>query len=503
MEKRFRLDKRHFSVLYQGHSTSALINGSYYFGYINDKGGLVVLNEERKWSKYGVKNFKQYPGVLTTVVHVYGSLAIKGSDVTTCTDSGLINLKTPSIGSTSKEIADMLGMDASVVESILSGSFPSSSSTITGSFYAGGGGGIIGASTTPSKATVMPHTFSNATYVADTIAPVVKKESVKMTTYPKKNTLSHFLNEQGVSDTLIKKIQEFRNENKLDSGEASLLERINKPNSWYVGKEWSLAISAILAGKNILLEGDKATGKNVFAECLAYLFGRPIWDISCHTNTNAESLIGGETFRDGQVEFRPGSVYNVAKFGGFGVLDEINMAKADALAVLHSITDRRRVLDVPGYQRLNLNQATRFIGTMNSGYAGTRELNEALVSRFVVIHVTSMPKASLLKHLQAMYPSANASTLGYFAQLFCDLQAKAKSSEISTKSVDLRGIQDAIEIVEVGNVSPYEAVEVCIINKAFDEYEKTLVRDVVNTLIPKSWTSLDLFSLPGSISVTF
>lgn len=49
------------------------------------------------------------------------------------------------------------------------------------------------------------------------------------------------------------------------------------------------------------------------------------------------------------------------------------------------------MIDVPGYERIELHPATRFIGTMNYGYAGTRELNEALVSRFLVI---DMPELS-------------------------------------------------------------------------------------------------------------
>ncbi len=47
--------------------------------------------------------------------------------------------------------------------------------------------------------------------------------------------------------------------------------------------------------------------------------------------------------------------------------------------MLHAALDFRRVLDVPGYCPVPLDDAARFIGTMNYGYAGTRELNEALV----------------------------------------------------------------------------------------------------------------------------
>ena len=58
-------------------------------------------------------------------------------------------------------------------------------------------------------------------------------------------------------------------------------------------------------------------------------------------------------------------MYTAAKTGGFAVLDEINMAKSEAMAVLHATLDFRRTIDVPGYDRLSLHPATRFIATMN------------------------------------------------------------------------------------------------------------------------------------------
>ena len=162
------------------------------------------------------------------------------------------------------------------------------------------------------------------------------------------------------------------------------------------------ALAALLCGENLLLAGGKATGKNVLAENLAAAFGRPAWDISFHVNMDAASLIGMDTFEGGAVKFRPGPVYRCAQCGGFGVLDEINMAKNEALAVLHAVLDFRRAIDVPGYERIPLAEETRFIATMNYGYAGTRELNEALTSRFVVIQMPTITQDDLEKLLRTL-----------------------------------------------------------------------------------------------------
>jgi len=76
----------------------------------------------------------------------------------------------------------------------------------------------------------------------------------------------------------------------------------------------------VLCGENLLLAGPKATGKNVLAENLAALFGRPVWDISMHINVDAASLIGTDTLKGGEVCFREGPVCQCARLGGFGAL---------------------------------------------------------------------------------------------------------------------------------------------------------------------------------------
>ena len=177
-----------------------------------------------------------------------------------------------------------------------------------------------------------------------------------------------------------------------------------------------------------------------FAENLAAAFERPKWDISFHVNMDAASLIGMDTFRNGEVTFRPGPVYSAAKSGGFAILDEINMAKSEAMAVLHATLDFRRTIDVPGYDRIDLHPATRFIATMNYGYSGTKELNEALVSRFAVIKMPMISKDNLIKLIQDKFETISEQAAEEFANVFLDLQKKCENSEISSKALDIRGL---------------------------------------------------------------
>ncbi len=298
------------------------------------------------------------------------------------------------------------------------------------------------------------------------------------------------LEEQGVDRYLLEAVREFRERFPV---EGELARRVTRPVLPYYGKEtFEMAAAALLQGENILLTGSKATGKNVLAENLSYVFGRPSYNISFHVNMDSGALIGADTFRDNQVRLRPGPVYQCAVNGGFGIFDEVNMAKNDAVSVLHATLDYRRIIDVPGYDKVELHDAARFIGTMNYGYAGTRELNEALVSRFLVIEMPQADEETLDHILLSLFPDFTGEGLRQIRGLFLDLQLKAGNNEISTKPLDLRGLIGALKTIH-GGLAPRPAIRLGIVNKSFDVFERELVEDIVMTRIPESWTAADIF----------
>ncbi len=293
--------------------------------------------------------------------------------------------------------------------------------------------------------------------------------------------LFQFLEDEGVDAALLNAVRAFRAAHPTEPENAP---RVPDPEYFYYGKKtWELALAALLAGKNLLLAGPKATGKNVLSENLGALFGRPVWNVSFHINTDASYLVGTDTYDGTRVSFRPGPIWLCAEKGGFGILDEINMAKNEALAVLHAALDFRRSLDVPGYEKLDLRPDTRFIATMNYGYAGTRDLNEALTSRFAVLDMPVISEENLQKLISRRYPTINPKIRDQLAKLYGELERKAESAEISDSALDLRGLLDAIALMEQGLCSG-DALEMCIVNKSFDAYERGLIRDVIAARVP-------------------
>jgi len=281
-----------------------------------------------------------------------------------------------------------------------------------------------------------------------------------------------------MKEDLKRRLEQFRAEYPVAD---TLRGRIIKPAVEFIGDEvLEQAVSALLQGENILLCGGKATGKNILADNLAWMFGRPVYNVSFHVNTDSSTLIGTDTFTQGEVRLRRGPVAQAALNGGFCILDEINMAKNEAVAVMHSVLDYRRLIDVPGYDCIPLHPAARFIATMNYGYAGTRELNEALVSRFTVIRMPPLREEQLRRLLLAGVPNAAPEHVEGCVGLFLDLNEKAVNGEISTHPVDLRGMTAALRLMADG-MEPGAAVALGITNKCFDEFEHALVSDVVMT----------------------
>ena len=81
--------------------------------------------------------------------------------------------------------------------------------------------------------------------------------------------MNNLLESQNINKNLIKDVEKFLNNNKVDDKFKS---RIPKPRFNYYGKEvLEMAITSILEANNLLLVGPKATGKNILCDNLAYI----------------------------------------------------------------------------------------------------------------------------------------------------------------------------------------------------------------------------------------
>lgn len=293
-------------------------------------------------------------------------------------------------------------------------------------------------------------------------------------------TLVEYLVDQGVSTTTLDRIVAFRKEH------ISTDERIPAPKAFFRGPALNKFLVAVLAGYNVLLEGPKGVGKNTLIDTAAYILKRPLYQFPFNQSVDASAIVGADTLstENGQtvVEFRKHQLVEAMEHpdGAWFVGDEINMTRADVTAVLHMATDYRRELDYPGMGRVKAHEAFRFIGTMNYGYMGTQELNEAFGDRFVVINVEPLGEKPLADFLKIVNPDLKADSALHFAKVYFALDTAAKLGSISSRAVTMRGIQQAIDLHRCG-IGRGDALYMGIIAKAFDASERTGVKDVIQT----------------------
>ena len=99
---------------------------------------------------------------------------------------------------------------------------------------------------------------------------------------------------------------------------------------------------------------------------------------------------------------------------------------------------------------------------------------------------------NLKKLLLTQFPELSDTYATQFSDLFQEIRSKCDSSEISTKPLDLRGLLASVQLIKNG-LSAGQALEMGIINKSFDDFERQLVADIINARIQPDLNAADIF----------
>lgn len=137
----------------------------------------------------------------------------------------------------------------------------------------------------------------------------------------------------------------------------------------------------------LMIKGPTGCGKTRFIQHMAEQLGRPLVTVSCNEDTSATDLLGRHLLLGGETRWVDGPVTRAVRTGAFLYLDEIAEARADALVVLHSLSDHRRelFLDRTG-EALVAPPSFMLIVSYNPGYQRSlRELKPSTRQRFVAL----------------------------------------------------------------------------------------------------------------------
>ena len=137
----------------------------------------------------------------------------------------------------------------------------------------------------------------------------------------------------------------------------------------------------------MMIKGPTGCGKTRFIEYMAEKLGRELITVACNEDTSATDLLGRHLLVGGDTKWVDGPVTRAVREGAILYLDEIAEARADAMVVIHSLSDHRRelFLDRTG-ERIKAPKDFMLVVSYNPGYQRSlRELKPSTRQRFAAL----------------------------------------------------------------------------------------------------------------------
>lgn len=239
--------------------------------------------------------------------------------------------------------------------------------------------------------------------------------------------------------------------------------------------------------KHLRFVGEKGTGKNLLITTMAWIYQRPLYELSMNAQTDKMDLLGSPTLNaelvDGnvlqKVEFQKQALIEAMEYGGFMNLDEVNTADPAVLVLLHSIVDDRGTIEVPNYGRVQADDNFGMILSMNVDYVGTTPLNEATRDRFTPIVFPE--NESIAKLLKARVKSAKKEDITLADRVYKEMMKKVQDGRLSMDSITVRGFIDALEVLD--ELTLEEALTDNVVNRVEDREYRDTVAEIVDKVV--------------------
>lgn len=250
------------------------------------------------------------------------------------------------------------------------------------------------------------------------------------------------------------------------------------------------AVCSVLAHEPVVFSGEAGSGKNCAVETLAWIFQRPLLDVSINAQTDKYDLMGSKTIDVEEtdsgvpiqkVTFQVEHLGRAMEWGAFFNTDELNFADQGVTGIMHAVADTRRALDIPGYRKIVADVNFQLIATMNVDYAGTHELNAALDSRYDEI-VFEMPE-SIMDILERTCPFASKRDMQTCDKIYKKVLA-ANADNTMCMQISARNFIKALNKVNQG-LSLRRALRMNLTNKLRDGDYKKAMDELIEMNCPK------------------
>ena len=281
-------------------------------------------------------------------------------------------------------------------------------------------------------------------------------------------------------------------------------------NKWthsIITLKWKYLIRSAVRGKNIMMTGPAGCGKTLAAKSLVNALDRPNFYFNMGaTQDPRATLIGNVHFDKSKGTYFSESLFvkAIQTPNAVILLDELTRAHPDAWNILMTVLDQGqrylRLDEQDGQATINVAEGVCFVSTANIGneYTATRQLDKALLDRFVIIEMDTLSDEQEHGLLQYMFPSVDSGLLKTVSSISFLTRSEAKAdnprigSGISTRtSVEIAGLLfDGFSIQEAADITIYPQYDA----DGGADSERTFVKQIVQKFMDDG-SSDDLFDV--------
>jgi len=260
--------------------------------------------------------------------------------------------------------------------------------------------------------------------------------------------------------------------------------------------KWKYLIRSAVRGKNIMMTGPAGCGKTLAAKSLINGLDRPNFYFNLGaTQDPRATLIGNVHFDKAKGTFFSESLFvkAIQTPNAVILMDELTRAHPDAWNILMTVLDQGqrylRLDEADGQQTIKVAEGVCFVATANIGneYTATRQLDKALMDRFVVIEMDTLSDEEEHGLLTYLYPTVDSDMLNNVAKIAFMTRSESMtenpriSGGVSTRtSVEIAGLLfDGFTLEESADITIYPQYDA---DGGVDS-ERTFVKQIVQKFI--------------------
>ena len=260
--------------------------------------------------------------------------------------------------------------------------------------------------------------------------------------------------------------------------------------------KWKYLIRSAVRGKNIMMTGPAGCGKTLAAKSLINGLDRPNFYFNLGaTQDPRATLIGNVHFDKSKGTYFSESLFvkAIQTPNAVILMDELTRAHPDAWNILMTVLDQGqrylRLDEADGQATIKVAEGVCFVATANIGneYTATRQLDKALMDRFVIIEMDTLSDEEEHNLLTYLYPTVDSDMLNNVARIAFMTRTESMtenpriSSGVSTRtSVEIAGLLfDGFSLEESADITIYPQYDA---DGGVDS-ERTFVKQIVQKFI--------------------